>query len=338
MSAFRVEVVRLGPVEHHPNADALDVTRVHGGYPCIVRRGEYAEGDLAVYVPVDALVPVDAPRFAFLASRGTRNFLGDGRQRHRVRAMRLRGVFSMGLLVKPGPEWTEGQDVREVLDIVKYEPPEPMTGQEDDEKDPGILPVYDVEGLRRWPDLFLPGEEVVVTEKIDGENARFVWHDGRLHVASRTRFKKLESTTPWNMVARDYELATRLRDCPYAFFGEVFGGGAQNQLYGVQRGRRDLRIFDVLEVATRRWLAFDIAIEVADGYGMPWVPVLWRGAWSNLEAVAPLAEGLTTIGGATHVREGIVIRPTVERFDDRIGRVILKLHGEGGLTRKETTP
>lgn len=31
----------------------------------------------------------------------------------------------------------------------------------------------------------------------------------------------------------------------------------------------------------------------------------------------------------------MVVRPVKERWDDRIGRVVLKIHGEGYLTRKE---
>ncbi len=53
------------------------------------------------------------------------------------------------------------------------------------------------------------------------------------------------------------------------------------------------------------------------------------------DGLLSLAEGPTTIGGAKHVREGWVIKPAVERRDNRIGRVILKMHSEGFLTRKE---
>jgi hypothetical protein len=51
--------------------------------------------------------------------------------------------------------------------------------------------------------------------------------------------------------------------------------------------------------------------------------------------LATLAEGNTTLPGAKHVREGVVIRPVVYRFAKALGgRAILKLHGEGYLTRK----
>ena len=61
MSEGAVQVVRIGPVRKHPNADTLSVTDIHGGYPVIFRTGDYHEGDLAVYVPVDSIVPAADP-------------------------------------------------------------------------------------------------------------------------------------------------------------------------------------------------------------------------------------------------------------------------------------
>jgi hypothetical protein len=40
------------------------------------------------------------------------------------------------------------------------------------------------------------------------------------------------------------------------------------------------------------------------------------------------------VNGAAHVREGVVVKPTTERYSEALnGRAILKLHGEGYLTR-----
>lgn len=68
MTDFHVEVVRLGAIEKHPNADALDITQVYGGFPCIIKRDSFKEGDLAVYIPVDCVLP-DRPEFAFLSDK-----------------------------------------------------------------------------------------------------------------------------------------------------------------------------------------------------------------------------------------------------------------------------
>jgi tRNA-binding EMAP/Myf-like protein len=143
MSEFKVEVVRVGPIRKHPNADTLSITDVHGGYPCIIRTGEFREGGLAVYVPITAVVPADDERWAFLGA-------------HReIEAKRLRGVFSMGLLTKADPSWELGRDVAAELRIVRAEAPEPTEGNE---ADPGLLPVYtDIPALRAFGDVLFEG-------------------------------------------------------------------------------------------------------------------------------------------------------------------------------------
>ncbi len=316
---FHVEVVRIGPVSKHPDADTLSLTMVRGGYPVIMRTGDFAEGDLAVYVPVDAVVPADDPRWEFL----------DGHRR--IRARRLRGVFSMGLLTKPAPEWPENYDCAEAMRIVKFEPAEEMEVDGEDEKDPGLLPVYDIEGLRRWSRVLVPGEDVAITEKLHGENARFV-HDGtRLWCASRTRFKQDSRGSKWWQAARKYDLAEKLATIPnIGLYGEVHGytGGFP---YAVQRGNVGLRFFDALDVMTRKYLSVDEFTAICFKLDLPTAPFIYRGTW-DAEKCAALADGPSTLDGS-HVREGFVVRPTTERYDHGCGRVILKLHGEAFLTR-----
>lgn len=315
MSSERhVTVVRIERIEPHPNADRLSITRIHGGYPVVIRSDEFREGDLAVYVPVDAIVPPEA-RWAFL------------KDQRRIRARRIRGTFSMGLLAVAEPGWTEGQRVGELLGITHHEPI--VERPDEDERDPGSIPHYtDVEPLRRWEEILRPDEEVVVTEKIHGTNGRFGWVDGRLWCGSRTRFK-VPGVSQWWRIADAYGLAAKLAADPgLVLYGEVYGR-VQELRYGVDDAVR-LIVFDALDLALGRYLDYDRFVERVDRLGLPQVPVLYRGPWRDLPP--GLAEGPSVLGGG-HVREGFVVRPTVERFDDRVGRVILKLHGEGYLTR-----
>ena len=337
MSEWRVEVVRVGPVEAHPDADRLEITRVHGGYPCIVAKGQLSEGARAVYLPVDSLVPADEERWAFLG-RGRTPTVVDGRPYWRIRALRLRGVFSMGVLVGVPADMADaeaGDLVHERLGVLKYEPPEPVSMGGENERDPGFLPHYDVEALRRHPDVLIPGEDVVVTEKIHGASGRWAWREGRLWVAQHACFKKAPADgvppTIWWRIAEQYDLAWVMKNHPgLAMYGEVYGQ-VQDLKYGVQQGGLRLAVFDILDIQQRRWLDFDEAQAVVADMGLPWVPVLHRGPWSP--DLARLAEGRSAL--ANHVREGMVVRPTKERFDERVGRGQLKLHGEGYLTRKE---
>lgn len=329
-----VRVVILGPIIKHPDADTLGITEVDGR-PVIVRLGEYNEGDLAIYVPVDSLCPIADERFAFLAQRSTPK---EGRCR--LRAARLRGIFSMGLLVRPDLDMAPGEEVRERLDITVYEPPEIIFRQGgsydggQQERDPGVLPVYDVESARKWWMVLEEDEEIVLTEKIHGANARYVFHDGRLWCGSRTTFKRLDGGGMWVQIAEKLGLAERLSAVPgIAIYGEAFGQ-VQDLKYG-QTGH-DLVLFDALDTRTRRYLDYDDFLSLARDLGLPVVPELYRGPWSveRKAELFALAEGSTVLGNGAHVREGWVLRTTKERADLRLGRVQMKLPGEGYLTRK----
>jgi RNA ligase (TIGR02306 family) len=321
MSEFHVSVVRIGAVSKHPDADNLSTTMVHGGYPVIFKTDEYTSGDLAVYVPLDAIVPANDPRWAFL---------GDHR---RIKAKKLRGVFSMGLLTKPDPDWVEGQDVREALAIEKYEPPNDFDRHGLNEKDPGIFPVYDLEGLRRWPGKLIQGEEVYLAEKLEGECARYSYTAGRFWAGSRTCIKKDLPASQWWKAARRCDLDAKLRAAPdICFYGETHGytGGFP---YGVKPGTVGLRFFDAFDLKTRQFLDVDTFLELVARLELPVVPQLHRGPW-DYESLKNLANGPSTL--ASHVREGFVVRPIKERRDEECGRVIFKLKGEDYLLRKKS--
>lgn len=327
MSEHHVEVVRLGEVVKHPDADTLGVTMVHGGYPCIVRLSEFKEGDLAVYIPVDAIVPVDTPRFSFLGP-------GNGR----IRAKRLRGIFSMGLIVPADTEMAEGDDVAEQWQIGKWEPPEngyrPGPGgsyqSSGSEPCPIQWPVYDIEPQRKYGRLLVDGEPVQVTEKIHGCNGRFVHVDGRLWVGSRNQAKARSDADLWWGVARAYDLEEKLAKLPgVVIYGEVYGQ-VQDLKYGVGAGSR-FAAFDAFDLATRRWFDVVELDAVCAQLGLEQVPELHRGPW-DASRVDEWAEGQSTLAG--HVREGFVVKPMTVRVDARIGRLILKRHGQGYLLRK----
>ncbi len=322
MSEFHVRVVRLGAIQKHPGADSLSITDVQG-YPCILRTGELHEGDLAVYLPVDSIVPAGDPRWAFL---------GENR---RIKAKRLRGIFSMGLLTTAEPTWKEGDDVRALLGIEKHDPEAQASAAGDEnEPDPSFFPAYtDIEGLRRWPDALAAGEEVVLTEKIHGANSRFCFAEGRLWAGSRTATKRPDPRNMWWRVAAQYDLERRLRATPdLVVYGEVFGQ-VQDLKYGSRPGQLFLRLFDALDCKSRRYLDYDAFASLAGELGLDTAPVLHRGPWDPA-ALRPASNGPSTLPGAAHTREGFVVRPVRERHDLALGRVILKLVGEDYLLRK----
>lgn len=326
MSEFHVQVVKIDNIEPHFNADSLSISMIHDGYPVIFRTGDFHLGELAVYIPIDAIVPDGDPRFAFLGTH------------RRIKAKKLRGVFSMGLLIKSLPEWVEGQNVQVELGITKWEPAEEFNKHRpgykllsgEDESPPSFLQEYtDIEGLRKYGKIFEEDEEVVLTEKIHGSNARYLYKEGRLWVGSRHRIKKENDEIAWWKAARQYNLSEKLSHFPdIALYGEMYGK-VQDLTYGIEGFA--LIFFDAKETHTQRYLNYDEFIQLMQKLDLPTVPILYKGPWHK--ELRSLANGPSAIQGANHMREGFVAKPIKERWDQRIGRVILKLVGEDYLLR-----
>lgn len=117
-STHRVDIIPV-TLEKHPNADSLSIVRVEG-YQVVCRTQDWEGVPLGAYVPPDSLVPLDNPRFEFLKDPKKPD-----QSVARVKAKRLRGEWSMGLLV-PAPEgYAEGDDVAALLGVTHYDPPEP---------------------------------------------------------------------------------------------------------------------------------------------------------------------------------------------------------------------
>jgi len=338
MSTFACPVVKLDKIGKHPNADTLDITTVEG-CPVIFRSGDFKEGDLAIYIPVDAVVPETVP--------GT-EWLGVGKHR-RVKAKKLRGIFSMGLLLpldKTIPEVSNGfwpgNDVAPHLGITKYEEPEPLYMQTEaapHPRTPSYPPVYDMESFRKYHNLFQMGEEVVVTEKIHGTNARFVYWEDAMHCGSHKGWKRMDERSLWWKVAMDNDLVEKLRHDPgMIVYGEIYGQ-VQDLKYGAKINELFFRAFDVYHSGVgglpAGWFDYLPFTVWCDHMEIPRVPVLYQGPYTGFEALAPLAEGKSTL--ADHIREGFVIKPVEETWNGETGRTIAKLVSESYLLRKGGT-
>lgn len=320
-STHKVEVVPV-TLQPHPNADSLSVVTLFGGYTACVKTADWHDGMLGAYIPPDSLVDTARPEFAFLARAG--------RTQERIKVKRLRGVVSMGLLIPAPAGAAVGDDLAEYFGVTHYEPPLPLYEGAHARPPRGYHPSYDVDSLRRFGHLFVPGEPVWITEKIHGVNARYCWTDGALHVGSRTTWKRQEPQSLWWRVLDAHpEVAAFCEAHPdITVYGEVYGQ-VQDLKYGTGRNEARLAVFDLLRGT--EWIAPAEAREL--GATLPWVPVLERAFPFELAAVLVLAEGPSLIPGAQHVREGIVVKPLVERTDSEIGRVCLKVVSNGYLER-----
>lgn len=318
MSTHAVRIIEIGDVRPHANAERLEIVPI-GGWQAVVKKGQFKPGDKAVYIEPDYTVPTDAGEFAFLAK--------EGRSRHRLKAVRLRGVLSFGLLIPPPQSVAErgiGDDVMADLGIERYEPPIVMAGADElpTEQWPKVYASkFDVENLQNFPGVLVDGEQVIVTEKIHGANARYLVEDGVFFMGSRTRWLKPDVAHHWKRAAdADPRIEAWCRANPgVVLYGEVYGA-VQSLKYGCKLGEAKFCAFAASDKG--EWVDTG---SIIDDASMPTAPVVYRGPWSA-DVVLPLAEASSTVPGAPsdHMREGLVIVPERERRDDNVGRVALK--------------
>lgn len=211
MSDFEVPVLMVNEVIDHPNADRLSIVRVRG-YESISAKNEdgshrFAAGEPIIYVPEGAVVPEDHLKLRGFWDDGKDRGMLAGKRGDRVKAIRLRGVLSQGLVWKLGEEefdgldgpnrlgeslgfWCDngersvlvspGQCVADFFGISKYEPPVPTHLAGDC---CGVLEAkfeFDIENYQKYPD-FLVNDEVEATEKLHGTYCRISFVPGLRH-------------------------------------------------------------------------------------------------------------------------------------------------------------
>lgn len=358
MSLLIVEVCRVDAIEPHPNADRMAIARVKGWRTCIVRdpetwRSPFAEGDKCVFFPPDSVLPIElsdrlgVTKYLSPLTASPEGVRPEGR---RVRVANLRGFKSYGLIMPcEDPEWEIGRNVAEHYGVFKWEPPLRAADGESEPPHPAFHRYFDVENIRNFPDLFQYGQEVVITEKIHGQNARLglirdVNEEGRLvwrwmagsHDVRRKRFDaEGRETIFWRCFSDPIRrLLCDLAHCgcdPDAIddepevrnlesardvivFGERYGSGVQDMRYGFANGQFGFRALDI--TIDGQYLDFDVKTAAMDRHGAEVVPLLYRGPY-RFGIVEALAEGPTTLCGPEQAgpfagREGVVVLPVAE--------------------------
>lgn len=356
MSKLIVEICSISEVINHPNAKKLDIVKVKG-WQCIVGRGQYKVYDLVVYCPPDSIIPADIVekyKLEFLKKNG------------RVGSIKLRGELSQGLILDPPQGYLEGTDVAEILGIIKYEVPEPTyclnNGQIPTKKksNPLFDKYTDIENINNFNTVIQEGEEVIITEKIHGCNARygnlprpknnildcikallfggyeFVYGSHTVQKKWTNIHKGFYKDDVWGIIAKRYKMQEWIPK-DYIIYGEIYGAKIQDLTYGL-KDDIDFIFFDIKYKG--KYLSLAELTQFEHYYlqprGIKLAPILFIGKYND-STRKTLTTGFSKMPNAENqIREGCVIKPTVER-EAHMGRVILKSINHDYLTRKSGT-
>jgi RNA ligase (TIGR02306 family) len=313
-------VARIGEVKPIEGADNIEQAEV-GGWNCIIQKGQYAEGGLVVVATTDAVIPQELSDLMNVT-----NYLRKGQ---RVRTVKLRGVYSECLIIpfsklllpKTFADTVkEGKDMMELLGIYKYEPPAVQVQLSSGRKvkyhqNPNFGVYYKFPNIKNVNAMFNENDEVEVTRKIHGTNARFgickkrklnLWDKvkrlfgdkwveyeyvyGSHNVEKGSDSQGFYDTDVWKTIAEKYNIREKLWDLfknlqdvyevgsGIVIYGEIYGPGIQkNYDYGLKE--IEYAGFDM--TIDGRYVPCSTSFKYHSMLGLKYVPVLEVWNWSE---------------------------------------------------------
>jgi RNA ligase (TIGR02306 family) len=316
LATIRV-IDELNPIE---GADAIECAVV-GGWKVVVKKGEYAVGDPAVYLEIDSWVPTELAPFL---SKGKEPREFEGIKGERLRTVKLRGQLSQGLLLPYDviAEYgmvAEGDDVTEFLGIIKWE--RPMNAQLAGMARgnfPTQIPKTDQERVQNLKNEIAGAVEselqFEITEKLEGSSMTVYKIGDTFGVCSRNLDLKEEGGTTFWEVARRDNIEEKMNAIDeywqFAIQGELIGPGIQGNIYKLSKPM--FMVFDVYDITNGKYLAPKDRRDLIQRMGLNHAPVLLVDkdlGVGSIDEILTWAEGKSVMGDIVGPeREGIVFK------------------------------
>ena len=326
MSTWKVskERIELFP---HPNAEKLELGKL-GTYQVVVQKGVHANGNTVVFIPEKSVVPE-------FIRKEFENYLV-GPEKNRVKAVRLREEYSCGVILPLDffkdidiSNYEIGEDISMQLGIKKYEPPIPteMAG-EVQAFEASLVGKHDCEHFGVYMNEFEPGERIIVTEKLHGTQGVFYYDlntDQKFASSKGLLDKGLQLKESETNVYYRAAKACGLWDIVKEVYGnaivQVFGEVIPVQKgYNYGQSAHTMKLFDVR--VDGKSIPYD---QVNEKFRALWVPVLYDGPL-DVAKVRELALGNETVSGRElHIKEGVVVRPYIDRSAKDRAKLRLKV-------------
>jgi len=323
-------IQRISKLTSIDNAEQIETASILG-WKVIVKKGDFKEQDLVVYVEIDSVLP-DKPEFEFLRQR-----------KFRVRTIKLRGQISQGIafsiaILPEGTNISEGADVTEILGIEKYiyQIPAQLQGMIKGDY-PSFLQKTDETRIQVLQDVLTrhKGTKCYITEKVDGSSATYYYKNGEFGVCSRNlELKESPENTLWKL-SKELHIEEKLRAYGknIALQGEIIGNGIQKNPLRLDNTK--ILFFNVFDIDKYSYLDFADFKALIDNFELETVPIIDTNyiLTDNMEELVKLSISNSIINPKIY-REGIVIRPLIEKFDMQLSQGF----GSGRLSFKCVNP
>lgn len=329
-----VTIQRIKAISPIEGADKIELAHILG-WQCVVKKGEYAVGDLCAYCEIDSFLPI-RPEFEFLRSSSYKKneIVGEG---FRIKTAKIRGEISQGLVIsmetlrEMGIDTTtlnEGDDITEVLGVKKFEMPEMATGQGTTIGGLGLdVPKTDEKRVQVYGEKVIPefaGIEYYISTKVDGSSHSIaIDREGIFHVYGHNYEYYDDGKSSFYEYVKKHNFEQKLRE--YLEVKQVKSITVQGEWAGpgIQQNKLKLKcgewfVFTLLYNGERQSL-WDM-LNVSDYIGAKHVPIEEIGRnlpekYPDVDALLKRAEGNYENAGA---KEGIVIRPVEPVYSKKL--------------------
>lgn len=254
------QVSNIRPIE---GKDLIEQVNIDG-WNVIVKKGEFQEGDLCVYVEIDSLLP-PKPEFEFLA-----------RKKYIIKTMKMSGVRSEGIVfgldVLGNKKAKLGDDVTDLLGIKQYnredEPQEKVSRSSNllffidkalrrfkfyrqlfpkqRKRSSGNFPHWirktDETRIQNKPWVLKSSDAWIATEKLDGSSATFGFRKGAWdseYVVCSRNLVVTDENASWQVISKRHNMEEVLKELFKVFKakdsiviqGEIIGPNIQKNKY-----------------------------------------------------------------------------------------------------------
>lgn len=310
-------IQKIDSISAIEGADRIVCAHV-GGWPVVVKAGEFNVGDTIIFCEIDSWIPNTlAP---FLTKDGHSPGEYNGIAGERLRTVKLRGQLSQGLVLPINfvtADHEVGDDVSEILGITKWEAPEEISRNTEAKGSfPQFIKKTDqerVQNLRKELTEHV-GEEFEVTIKLDGSSCTVYRFNDMLGVCSRNvDLKDIEGNGFWG-IAKKLSLLDKLNQFGrnLALQGELIAPNIQSNHENVQKP--EWHCFSIWDIDRQEYLLPEDRQAICADLEIPHVPVVDNSFVLNhsCQDLLDMAEGSGMYKGVQ--REGLVFKSKTSQF------------------------
>jgi len=306
------KIINIRPIE---GADMIEVATVDN-WNVVVKKNEFRIGDFVIYFEIDSLLPI-IPEFEFLRKSSYKK-MANGTEGFRLRTIKLRGQISQGLIASVSlltkfpnsGALKEGDDVSEILGVIKYEPPIPaeLSGvvigpippyiqKTDEERIQNLTSEYEIYKKYKF----------FASEKMDGTSTTIFLHDDVFGVCGRNwQYEYNPDNTYWKIAIQlNLEEKMKFFGRNLAIQGEIIGEGIQDNKYKLI-GQK-LLVFNIFDIDKHEYFSKEDMLDICDKFNLETVPTIYVNftLTEMVDELLLLADGISILNSNT-LREGLV--------------------------------